>query len=139
MPEVTTPAESTAPEETSPTEPSIPEETTPPENPTTPARPSGGGGGGRDRDRNPSLTPEPTPIPPEEVPLANIDPEDVPLAMMPSESPAEAMVIDDEGVPLFGLPRTGDRGVATGALIGMMLLSLMAACGIHVKKRKEEE
>ncbi len=162
-PEETTPTEPTTPEETSPSEepttpeetspseePTTPEETTPtepttpaesPENPTTPSRPSGGGGGGggRDRDRNPSVTPEPTPIPPEEVPLANIDPEDVPLAMMPSESPAEAMVIDDEGVPLFGLPRTGDRGVATGALIGMMLLSLMAACGIHVKKRKEEE
>ena len=139
-PEETSPSEEpTTPEETTPTEPTTPEET--PENPTTPSRPSGGGGGGggRDRDRNPSLTPEPTPIPPEEVPLANIDPEDVPLAMMPSESPAEAMVIDDEGVPLFGLPRTGDRGVATGALIGMMLLSLMAACGIHVKKRKEEE
>ena len=137
--EPTTPTEPTTPEETTPTEPTTPAES--PENPTTPSRPSGGGGGGggRDRDRNPSLTPEPTPIPPEEVPLANIDPEDVPLAMMPSESPAEAMVIDDEGVPLFGLPRTGDRGVATGALIGMMLLSLMAACGIHVKKRKEEE
>ncbi len=139
-PEETSPSEEpTTPEETTPTEPTTPAES--PENPTTPSRPSGGGGGGggRDRDRNPSLTPEPTPIPPEEVPLANIDPEDVPLAMMPSESPAEAMVIDDEGVPLFGLPRTGDRGVATGALIGMMLLSLMAACGIHVKKRKEEE
>ena len=97
-----------------------------PENPTTPSRPSGGGGG-RDRDRNPSVTPETTPIPPEEVPLANIDPEDVPMAMMPSESPAEAMVIDDESVPLFGLPKTGDRGVPAGALIGMMLLSLMAA------------
>ena len=139
VPEETTPAEPTAPEETSPTEPSIPEETTPPENPTTPARPSGGGGGGRDRDRNPSLTPEPEPIPPEEVPLTNINPEDVPLAMMPSESPIDSMVIDDEGVPLFGLPRTGDRGIPAGGLIGMMLLSLMAACGIHVRKREEEE
>lgn len=151
-PEETTPSEEpttepTTPEETSPseeptTEPTTPEETTPsesPENPTTPSRPSGGGGGGRDRDRNPSVTPETTPIPPEEVPLANIDPEDVPMAMMPSESPAEAMVIDDESVPLFGLPKTGDRGVPAGALIGMMLLSLMAACGIQMKKHKDEE
>ena len=151
-PEETSPSEEPTtepitPEETSPseeptTEPTTPEETTPsesPENPTTPSRPSGGGGGGRDRDRNPSVTPETTPIPPEEVPLANIDPEDVPMAMMPSESPAEAMVIDDESVPLFGLPKTGDRGVPAGALIGMMLLSLMAACGIQMKKHKDEE
>lgn len=137
---------STTPEESSPTEePTTPQEpTTPeptpsesPENPTTPSRPSGGGG--RDRDRNPSVTPEPTPIPQEEVPLANIDPENVPLAMMPSENPTETMVIDDESVPLFGLPKTGDRSASTGALLGVMLLSLMAACGIHMKKRKEEE
>ncbi len=141
---------STTPEESSPTEePTTPQEpTTPeptpsesPENPTTPSRPSGGGGGGggRDRDRNPSVTPEPTPIPQEEVPLANIDPENVPLAMMPSENPTETMVIDDESVPLFGLPKTGDRSASTGALLGVVLLSLMAACGIHMKKRKEEE
>jgi len=85
------------------------------------------------------VTPEPTPIPPEEVPLANIDPENVPLAMMPTENPTETMVIDDESVPLFGLPKTGDRSASTGALLGVMLLSLMAACGIHMKKRKEEE
>ena len=138
-----TPEESTTPEETTPTEtpeePTTPEPTPSetPENPTTPSRPSGGGG--RDRDRNPSVTPETTPIPPEEVPLANIDPEDVPMAMMPSESPVEAMVIDDESVPLFGLPKTGDRGVPAGALIGMMLLSLMAACGIQMNKHKDEE
>ena len=139
-----TPEESSPTEEpTTPQEPATPEPTPsePPENPTTPSRPSGGGGGGggRDRDRNPSVTPEPTPIPPEEVPLANIDPENVPLAMMPSENPTETMVIDDESVPLFGLPKTGDRSASTGALLGVMLLSLMAACGIHMKKRKEEE
>ena len=138
-----TPEESTTPEETTPTEtpqePTTPEPTPSetPENPTTPSRPSGGGG--RDRDRNPSVTPEPTPIPPEEVPLVNIDPENVPMAMMPSENPTETMVIDDESVPLFGLPKTGDRSASTGALLGVMLLSLMAACGIHMKKRKEEE
>ncbi len=127
------PTSPTDPEEpTSPTDPTQP--TTPPDRPTNPNRPTGGGGGGRDRDPEPDTTP----IPPEDVPLTTIDPDQIPLAMMPEETP-DVLLIDDEGVPLFGLPRTGDRNVPAGALLGMMVLSLMAACGIHVKKRKEEE
>lgn len=131
------PTEPTKPEDpTEPTKPEDPTEPTEPEKPTQPTspnRPTGGGGRG---DRDPD--PDPTPIPPEDVPLTSIDPDQVPLAMAPEETP-EILLIDDEGVPLFGLPRTGDRNVPAGALLGMMVLSLMAACGIHIKKRREEE
>lgn len=145
-PEETTPEES-SPEESTPEE-STPEETTPEETtpqetqPPAPSNPSGGGGGGRRRritESTPPPTAEETPIPPEEVPLVSIEPEEIPLAMLPSDNSKDLTVIDDGGVPLFGLPRTGDKSIPTGALIGMMFVSLMTACGIHVKKRKEKE
>ncbi len=140
-PEESTPEEST-PEETTPEE-TTPEETTPQETqPPAPSNPSGGGGGGRRRritESTPPPTAEETPIPPEEVPLVSIEPEEIPLAMLPSDNSKDLTVIDDGGVPLFGLPRTGDKSIPTGALIGMMFVSLMTACGIHVKKRKEKE
>ncbi len=140
-PEETTPEES-SPEESTPEE-STPEETTPQETqPPAPGNPSGGGGGGRRRritEPTPPPTAEETPIPPEEVPLASIEPEEIPLAMLPPDNSKDLTVIDDGGVPLFGLPRTGDKNIPTGALIGMMFVSLMTACGIHVKKRKEKE
>ena len=144
--ETTTPAETpeepTTPDESTPEE-STPEETTPQETqPPAPSNPSGGGGGGRRRritESTPPPTAEETPIPPEEVPLVSIEPEEIPLAMLPSDNSKDLTVIDDGGVPLFGLPRTGDKSIPTGALIGMMFVSLMTACGIHVKKRKEKE
>lgn len=129
--------EETTPEETTPEE-TTPQETQPP----APSNPSGGGGGGRRRritESTPPPTAEETPIPPEEVPLVSIEPEEIPLAMLPSDNSKDLTVIDDGGVPLFGLPRTGDKSIPTGALIGMMFVSLMTACGIHVKKRKEKE
>lgn len=98
----------------------IPDEPTP-NNPGTPSRPPRGS-----RDRTPST------------PTTNITPEPVPLAAPPQEDGTPLIPIDDESVPLFGMPRTGDRSVSTGALIGMMVVSLMAACGIYIKKRKED-
>lgn len=94
---------------------------TTPNDPGTPSRPPRGS-----RDRTPST------------PTTNITPEPVPLAAPPQEDGTPLIPIDDESVPLFGMPRTGDRSVSTGALIGMMVVSLMAACGIYIKKRKED-
>lgn len=130
------------PDNPPPTTPDNPPPTTP-DTPGNPSNPPGGGGGNRiDPNPPPSRTITPTPpteIPPEDVPLVTLDPEDVPLAMMPPEDPVVLVPIDDDNVPLFGLPRTGDRSVSTGALLGMMVFSLMAACGIYVKKNKEDE
>lgn len=69
-----------------------------------------------------------------------IDPEAVPLAMLPGGNgdPNALTNIEDEEVPLFGLPRTGDYGIPLNALIGAMILSLAGAMGI-LWKRKDEE
>lgn len=129
-----------------PTNPSTPENPTnpsTPENPTNPGNPGNSnpptGGGRTRRDRTPSTPQPPTTIPQEEVPLTNFEPEEVPLASLPSDNQVVFVPIEDEGIPLFGLPRTGDRGVSTGVLLGMMISSFMVACGIHAKRRKEKE
>ena len=96
-----------------------PEEPRTPDNPGTPGRTK------VHRDRDPGT------------PTTTIDPGPVPFAAPPQEDSAPLIPIDDESVPLFGMPRTGDRSVSTGALIGMMVVSLMAACGIYIKKHKE--
>ena len=99
---------------------------TPEEPPRTPDEPDRPGSPKVHRDRDP------------EPPSTTINPGPVPLAAPPQEDNTPLIPIDDESVPLFGMPRTGDRSVSTGALIGMMVVSLMAACGIYIKKRKEE-
>ena len=114
-----------------PSEPSTPENPTNPGNPGNSNPPTGG--------RTPSTPQPPTTIPQEEVPLTNFEPEEVPLASLPSDNQVVFVPIEDEGIPLFGLPRTGDRGVSTGILLGMMISSFMVACGIHAKRRKEKE
>lgn len=137
------PSEPTTPE--NPTNPSTPENPTnpgTPENPTNPGNPGNSNpptGGRTRRDRTPSTPQPPTTIPQEEVPLTNFEPEEVPLASLPSDNQVVFVPIEDEGIPLFGLPRTGDRGVSTGVLLGMMISSFMVACGIHAKRRKEKE
>ena len=137
------PSEPTTPE--NPTNPSTPENPTnpgTPENPTNPGNPGNSNpptGGRTRRDRTPSTPQPPTTIPQEEVPLTNFEPEEVPLASLPSDNQVVFVPIEDEGIPLFGLPRTGDRGVSTGILLGMMISSFMVACGIHAKRRKEKE
>ncbi len=69
-----------------------------------------------------------------------IDPETVPLAALPedvSKIVSDGITIPDEEVPLFGLPKTGDTSIPMGALVGMMLISLLGTFGI-AKKRKED-
>ena len=122
--------------------PNEPSEPSTPENPTNPGNPGNSNpptGGRTRRDRTPSTPQPPTTIPQEEVPLTNFEPEEVPLASLPSDNQVVFVPIEDEGIPLFGLPRTGDRGVSTGILLGMMISSFMVACGIHAKRRKEKE
>lgn len=131
----TDPEETTAPEgSTDPEETTAPEENTVPEPSTPLGSGGGGGGGGRDRDPDPGVD-----IPDEEVPLISIDPEAVPLANLPNEPVEDTpLVILDEDVPLAGLAKTGDRSIPIGALVGLMLVSLLGVLGV-AKKRKDEE
>ncbi|MCI8950407.1 MAG: doubled motif LPXTG anchor domain-containing protein [Lachnospiraceae bacterium] len=69
-----------------------------------------------------------------------IDPEAVPLAALPEDVNkivSDGITIPDEEVPLFGLPKTGDTSIPMGALVGMMLISLLGTFGI-ARKRKED-
>ena len=106
--------------------------------PDTPDNPGGGshggGGGGNngggggpthtDLTDTPSTTVTDTPDT-----ITTIEPGEVPQAGLPIE-------IEEEGVPLFGLPRTGDDSVTYGMLVGCMILA--AAGGILILRKKNE-
>ncbi len=60
------------------------------------------------------------------------------MANLPNEPVEDTpLVIMDEDVPLVGLAKTGDRSIPIGALVGLMLVSLLGALGV-AKKRKED-
>ena len=106
--------------------------------PDTPDNPGGGshggGGGGNngggggpthtDLTDTPSTTVTDTPDT-----ITTIEPGEVPQAGLPIE-------IEEEGVPLFGLPRTGDDSVTYGMLVGCMIRA--AAGGILILRKKNE-
>ena len=92
-----------------------------------PDTPNNGGGGGpthTDLTDTPSTTVTDTPDT-----ITTIEPGEVPQAGLPIE-------IEEEGVPLFGLPRTGDDSVTYGMLVGCMILA--AAGGILILRKKNE-
>ena len=63
--------------------------------------------------------------------ITTIEPGEVPQAGLPIE-------IEEEGVPLFGLPRTGDDSATYGMLLGCMGLAAVGGILILRKKREAE-
>lgn len=97
-----------------------------PDNPGDNDHGGGGGGddGGGDSPNRTDLTDTPDTV-------TTIDSGEVPQAGLPIE-------IEEEGVPLFGLPRTGDDSATYGMLLGCMGLAVIGGILILRKKREAE-
>ena len=101
--------------------------------PDTPDNPGGGGGGGSTgggdggRTQTDLTNPGTTTV---------IDEGAVPQGGLDGGEGEDPILIEEEGVPLFALPKTGDDCVTYGMLIGLMVLA--AAGGVlMLRKRKE--
>ena len=99
--------------------------------PDTPDNPGSGGGGGSNGGggggRTDLTDPETTTI---------INEGSVPQGGLEGGEGEDPILIEEEGVPLFALPKTGDDSATYGMLIGIMVLA--AAGGVlMLRKRKE--
>ena len=98
--------------------------------PDTPDNPGGGGGGstgGGGGGRTDLTDPGTATI---------INGGSVPQAGLDGGEGEDPILIEEEGVPLFALPKTGDDSATYGMLIGIMVLA--AAGGVlMLRKRKE--
>ena len=99
--------------------------------PDTPDNPGGGGGGGSTGGggggRTDLTDPGTTTI---------INEGSVPQGGLDGGEGEDPILIEEEGVPLFALPKTGDDSATYGMLIGIMVLA--AAGGVLVLRKRKE-
>ena len=102
-----------------------------PDNPGGGSSGGGGGhrgGGGSDSGHGPGVTPETT----------EIETDPVPLSALPDIPAGEPLTwIDDEDIPLAGLPKTGEA-MSLAKLMFLLSGSLLGACGVLFRKKEEE-